>query len=315
MYLVKRPAISQFVPVRQAQYHFLQWGNADSSQRPLIMVHGWMDVAASYQFMVDCLSESFLSERKIIAPDWRGFGLSSTGGVDNYWLDDYLADLEFFLEQVAPGQTIDLIGHSMGGNIAMHYCGVMPEKVHQLINLEGFGGPAAKASQAPTKKSKWLKEMHAMYKGEIQLRPYATADAVAQRLMKTNPRLANTDQGRHKAQWLAQQWAQANSNNQWDILADIAHKISGSEITREDEVLATYAQITAPVLAVQASDNSLEQWWGKHYTLDQYFERLKSVANCQTLTLPDCGHMLHHDQPELLARAIEEFLNGDLVSK
>lgn len=308
MYLVKRPAVSQFVNVRRAKYHYLQWGKTDSSQRPLIMVHGWMDVAASYQFMVDCFSENFFSQRCIWAPDWRGFGLSSTGGVDNYWLDDYLADLDFFLEQVAPGQIVDLMGHSMGGNISMHYAGVRPEKIHRLINLEGFGAPAAHASYAPKKKNKWLKEMHAMYKGETQLKSYATVDAVAQRLMKTNPRLANTELGQHKAFWLAQQWAQMNSSNEWEILADIAHKIAGPEITREDEVLATYAQISAPVLAVQASDNSLEQWWGSHYTLEEYFERLKSVPQCQTITLEDCGHMLHHDQPERLAEVIELFL-------
>ena len=37
------------------------------------MVHGWMDVAASYQFVVD----AFAHDHYVIAPDWRGYGLTS----------------------------------------------------------------------------------------------------------------------------------------------------------------------------------------------------------------------------------------------
>ena len=34
------------------------------------------------------------------------------------------------------------------------------------------------------------------------------------------------------------------------------------------------------------------------------------VASVQRLKLEPAGHMLHHDQPEALARALEEFLDG-----
>jgi pimeloyl-ACP methyl ester carboxylesterase len=39
------------------------------------MVHGWMDVSASFQFVVDALT----TDRHIIAPDWRGYGLTEPG--------------------------------------------------------------------------------------------------------------------------------------------------------------------------------------------------------------------------------------------
>ena len=35
--------------------------------------------------------------------------------------DSYLADLDFLLDHYAPEQTVDLVGHSMGGNVVMIY--------------------------------------------------------------------------------------------------------------------------------------------------------------------------------------------------
>ena len=77
-----------------------------------------------------------------------------------------------------------------------------------------------------------------------------------------------------------------------------------------DEVLEIYRRITAPTLAVEATDDSLGQWWQGKYTLDEYHERLKAVPDCRIAVVQDAGHMLQHDQPEALAALIEEFLAG-----
>ena len=66
--------------------------------------------------------------------------------------------------------------------------------------------------------------------------------------------------------------------------------------------------ISAPTLAVEASDDSLATWWQGKYTLAEYHERLKLVANARVAVVQDAGHMLHHDQPEQLATLIEGFL-------
>ena len=89
MYKEKRPSRSEFVPIRGIDYHVRHWGEAHSSLPPLVLVHGWMDVAASYQFVVDALSDAFVQGRSIIAPDWRGFGQTGTQGADNFWFPDY----------------------------------------------------------------------------------------------------------------------------------------------------------------------------------------------------------------------------------
>ncbi len=306
-YSVKRTPRSEFIPIRHLNYHVLVWGDTTSTLPPLVLMHGWMDVAASYQFMVDALSDAFVSGRLIIAADWRGYGKTTGPTTDNYWFPDYLADLDLLLDHYAPNKPVDLVGHSMGGNVVMMYAGCRPARVRRLVNLEGFGMPENRPAQAPGRYAKWIDELKSLYKGEMALKAYDTADGVARRLMKTNPRLARNEASIAKANWLACHWAAQNAEGKWDILGDPAHKIINANLSSVPEALELYKAITAPVLAVEASDDSLSQWWKGTYTLAMYHERLKSVSNCTIQVIQDAGHMLHHDQPQVLAEMIEKF--------
>ena len=297
-----RASRSEFVPIRHLRYHVRLWGEPRADAVPLVLVHGWMDVAASWQFVVDALAQ----DRHVIAPDWRGYGLTEVPATDNYWFPDYLADLDFLLDHYAGAQPVDLVGHSMGGNIAMLYSGARPRRIRRLVNLEGFGMPASRPAQAPGRYGKWMDELHALHRGEMALKAYDSADGVARRLMKTNRRLTQD-----KADWLARHWAREEQGGQWRILGDAAHKITNANLFRVDEVLEIYKAITAPVLAVEASDDSLGQWWQGRYTLAEYHDRLKAISHVRIARVEDAGHMLHHDQPAAVARLIEEFLGSE----
>ena len=299
MYQVKNISRISFIRLRQLNYHVREWGTPRPGQLPLFMVHGWMDVSASFQFVVDAMQQ----DRHIIAPDWRGFGLTDVGEVDTFWYPDYLADLDALVDHFQPDGHIDLLGHSMGGTVVSMYAGARPERIRRLINLEGFGLAATKPTQAPGRYAKWLNEVKAARQGEMSLRTYPDSEAVAQRLIKTNPRLSLD-----KAQWLAQHWAQQNSNGEWEILGHPAHKVINPYLFRVEEMLAIYQSISAPVLNVEASQNDLEKWWQGKYKLEEFHERLKHIKDIHSVTIQDAGHMMHHDQPFELAQHIEAFL-------
>ncbi len=299
MYQVQKASRTSFIRLRQLNYHVREWGTPRPGQLPLFMVHGWMDVSASFQFVVDAMQQ----DRHIISPDWRGFGLTDVGEVDTFWYPDYLADLDALIDHFVPEGQIDLLGHSMGGTVVSMYAGARPERIRRLINLEGFGLAATKPSQAPGRYAKWLNEVKAARQGEMNLRSYPDSDAVAQRLIKTNPRLSLD-----KAQWLAQHWAQQNSNGEWEILGHPAHKVINPYLFRVDEMLAIYQSISAPVLNVEASQNDLEKWWQGKYTQEEFHERIKQIKDIHSITIQDAGHMMHHDQPQILAQHIEAFL-------
>ena len=123
---------SLFLDIRGLRYHVRGWGDPEAPK--LFMLHGWMDVSASFQFTVDALKGDW----QILAPDWRGFGLSEWGKMV-YWFPDYIADLDWLLAELSPDEPATIVGHSMGGNIAGLYAGVRPERVARLILAEGFG--------------------------------------------------------------------------------------------------------------------------------------------------------------------------------
>ncbi len=301
MYPIRNASRSEFIPIRHLRYHVLQWGTPSSDKPPLVMLHGWMDVAASFQFVVDALHQ----DHWVIAPDWRGFGLTETPATDNFWFPDYLADLDQLLDHYVGDRRVHLLGHSMGGHVATLYAGVRPERIQKLINLEGFGLPATRPAQAPSRLAKWMDELKAFQRGEMDLKPYASLEAVAQRLIKTNPRLAAD-----KAHWLAQHWARANAQGEWRILGHAAHKVINAQLFKVDETQAIYERITAPTLCVVARSDSIQQWWNDSYSLSEFMQRIQAIRHLTHATMDDVGHMLHHDQPEQLARLIEDFLSA-----
>lgn len=297
-YLLRRHSRSHFLDVRGLRSHVLQWGDAASlsPQRPaLVMLHGWMDVAASFQFVVDALRD----ERLVYALDWRGFGLSQWAAADGYWFPDYLGDLEAVLDALVPQQAVDLLGHSMGGNVAMIYAGVRPARVRRLINLEGYGVPASSPEQAVGRYAQWLDQL----KQPMQLRTYDSLAAVAARLRQTNPLLRP-----ERANWLAAQWARALPNGQWEIQGDPAHKRINPMLYQKAEVLECWKRIAAPVMWVEGDRTNISQWWGEHYPREEFEARLALVPQVDKRVVSPAGHMLHHDQPEQLAALVEEFL-------
>ena len=302
MYRPQRVAKSLKLEIRGHQYHVLTWGQQQTQEPPLVLLHGWMDLAASFQFLVDALNP----DRFIIAPDWRGFGDTQGPDVDHYVFADYLGDLDFLLdhfEATLGCKTFNVLGHSMGGNVAMMYAGIQEARIHKLINLEGFGMPATRASMAKGRYRRWLDELKALDQQSLALKPYANLNDVAKRLIKNNPRLKEDF-----AHWLASQWACPLENGEWRLKARAAHKVVSAQLYRLDEMQEIFKGITAPTLCVHSSDLQLDRWWKGTYTFDQYQERLQAVAHLSQTQVKESGHMLHHDQPQALAQVVEAFL-------
>jgi pimeloyl-ACP methyl ester carboxylesterase len=289
-----KPSRSEFIPVRGLRTYVRHWGREGAPM--IFMLHGWMDVGASFQFVADSLAGDW----HVIAPDWRGFGQTERSGSDTYWFPDYLGDLDAMLDHYSPGVAVNLLGHSMGGNVAGIYAGVRPERVRRLINLEGFGMPAASPEKAPRHYAKWLDELRL----PAELRSYPSVAAVAARLQKTNPRLSNA-----RAAFLAPHWSAQNDAGDWEILGDPAHKKPSPILYRVEEVMACWSAITAPVMWVEAAQTNMWQWMGpKEQARIEIDRRLGHLKNVESHMIDDAGHMLHHDQPEQLARLIETFL-------
>jgi pimeloyl-ACP methyl ester carboxylesterase len=284
---------SRFVEIRGLRYHVRRWPREGAPK--LFLLHGWMDVSASFQFMVDALRGDW----DVYAPDWRGYGLTDRGRSDCYWFADYIADLDRLLEAIESDQAVNLVGHSLGGNVACMYAGIRPQRVARLVNLEGFGLAPTRPEQAPRRYARWLDELHE----PPRLRPYKDFGELAARLAQGNRRLTA-----ERAQFLAQHWGRDAGEPGVVLRGDPAHKIVNPVLWRYEEVRACWQQVTAPVLWVDASESDTLRRLG--LTEAQHAERRSAFPNLRYATVKDAGHMLHHDQPEKVAGLIEEFLRG-----
>jgi len=286
-----RSSESHFFDIRGLRYHVREWKGG--GKRSMVLLHGWMDVSASFQFLVDALAPDW----NVYAPDWRGYGLSAWSGADSYWFADYIGDLDFLLDRLSPGRPVNLVGHSLGGNVGGLYAGIRPDRIARFVNLEGFGMPATRPEQAPKRYLRWLEELREM-RG---WRPYESFAALADRLQKNNPRLR-----RDRAEFLAQHWGREAEGGGVVLRSDPAHKLVNANLYQLPEARACWERVTAPVLWVEAEESDTRM--RMKLTPEQVLERRAAFKDSRHEMVKDAGHMLHHDQPEVVARLIEAFL-------
>ncbi len=288
-----KPSQSHFHDIRGLRYHIRTWGPPDGPR--IFLLHGWMDVGASFQFLVDCFSRDW----HLIAPDWRGFGQSEWTRDEGYWFPDYYADLEALLDLYQPSGPALLVGHSMGGIIASVYAGIRPDRVSRLVSLEGLGLTRHPPDQAPLRYMHWLGQL----KDAPGFKPYRSFEEVAARLRRKNPRLSE-----EQAAFLARHWAKRLDNGDVVLASDPRHKLVNPYLFRVEEAIACWRRVTAPVLLVSGSQSEIPARMKD--TPEQLAERKGAFRDRREVVLDDCGHMMHHDQPQRLARIIEEFLTG-----
>lgn len=112
---------------------------------PILALHGWLDNAASFLPLLPALAC-----RRVVALDLPGHGRSSHRHASHFGaFVDYVEDIARVVEGLSLGQ-IDLIGHSMGGALAVLYAAAFPESVRRLVLLDALGPLATPASETPT---------------------------------------------------------------------------------------------------------------------------------------------------------------------
>jgi pimeloyl-ACP methyl ester carboxylesterase len=286
--LMKR-AESRILPIRGLRYHCTCWGRPDAPL--LLMLHGWGDAGASFQFVVDALERDWY----VVAPDWRGFGRSdrAPGG---YWWPDYLADLDALLEVLAPGAAVPLVGHSMGGNVALMYAGIRPARVSSVVAIDSFGLASRPPEDAPGRYEKWLRELG----GATPVRDYDSFEALALRLQHQNPRLSD-----ERAAFLARVMGLRDDDGRVRLAADPAHRRVNPVLYRRAEAEACWRRVKAPVMWIEPQDIRLREQLG--LTQAEIDLGKACFADLREHLIPNTGHNLHHDAPETVAGLIDGF--------
>ena len=287
IYAPGRPRRKSRHEIRGVNYEVSLWGSAE--RPPFFWLHGWGDCSATFQFVVDRLQHEWF----VVAPDFRGFGGSTTGQY-SFWFPDYLADLDELLNIYSPGAPALIAGHSMGANVGGLFAGSLPERVRAFVNVEGFGLPDTDPSTAPLRYRRWIERGR-----EPQaFASYVDYPSLARRVRQQNPRMT-----RERAEFVARCWA-VETDGSIQLRANPRHKLPNPVLYRRGESEACWRNVEAPVLLVAGSDSRIASQAGVE---TQVAMDSLPFPDTRSVVIPDAGHMLHFDAPSRLAGRIEDF--------
>jgi len=144
----------------------------------IAFLHGWLLSRAYWNPLINKLQTNF----QCLSYDLRGFGASGISDRDEYSLDSYAQDLEEMLDRLGIGK-VWLVGHSLGGSIALLSANLLGDRVLGVICLNAGGGIYVKeefekfrtAGQIILKlRPKWLQNLpliHAQFAKDSVLNP------------------------------------------------------------------------------------------------------------------------------------------------
>jgi 2-succinyl-6-hydroxy-2,4-cyclohexadiene-1-carboxylate synthase len=102
---------------------------------PIVFLHGWMLSQNYWQPLINQLQSNF----QCLSYDLRGFGNSEIGDRDDYSLISYARDLEALLDHLEIKQ-VWLVGHSLGGAIALWAANLLSDRILGVVCLNAGGG-------------------------------------------------------------------------------------------------------------------------------------------------------------------------------
>ena len=126
---VPAPAESRYVEVNGLQLHYLDYGTEGA--RPMLCVHG----GAAHGHWFDFVAAGFTSDHHVLALDLRGHGESEWADPPMYTFRTYADDIEAFAEKLGLRDFV-LVGHSMGGMVALTYAATHPGRAARLVVVD-----------------------------------------------------------------------------------------------------------------------------------------------------------------------------------
>ena len=277
---------------QRLRLHYVDWGNPDGP--PMLLIHGGRDHCRNW----DWVAEHFAKDYHIIAPDLRGHGDSQWEASGNYTQISYVYDIAQLLQQKNM-HDVTVIGHSLGGAIALMYTALFPERVKKLVAIEGMGpSPSLAAKQAEIsindRVRSWVDDMRKL-SGRLPRR-YDTLDDAFKRMRDENPHLSE-EQARH----LTLHGANQNEDGTYSWEFDNYVRVFSMSGLPNEEVKKMYGEISCPTLLMRG-----EESWASDPVADGRTQCFNCPIEYQSFA--NAGHWVHHDQLDGFVDRVSEFL-------
>lgn len=279
---------SRFYMSQRLRLHYAVWG--DEGSPPLLLIHGNRDHARTWDKVAVRLKERYC----VYAVDLRGHGDSAWSVGGQYSMPEFVLDVAT-LGRELDRSPLTVVGHSLGGAVALNYAGLFPQHVSKVCAIEGLGPPAREPTAASLRNRKWIKDMQ--HFDTRKPRRYSSVEDAVKRMVEENPHLTeemarhltihgmrtNEDDG--SLSWKFDNYVRLHSPYEFNIA----------------EAREIWNQIRCPVLLVRGSES-----WASDPEMDG---KASAFHDYRNVLIKDAGHWVHHDQLDPFMAHLWTFLD------
>ncbi len=239
---------------------------------PIILLHGLYGSAANLQTIGKALTDRF----RVILPDLRNHGRSAHD--DDVSYQSMAGDVLSLMDQLSCEQ-VDLLGHSMGGKVAMWLSLNHPERVNHLIVAD------IAPVTYPNRFSVINKAMQ-----DIELHKITSRQDADEKLSEL---LSNASLRSYLLQNLVL------NEGQWQWRINLSALVKGMKVIKGFP--ATSAEFAKPALFMRGELSN-------YINDENETDLLNYFPLAEIVTLPEAGHWLYAEQPEQFIAAVKQFL-------
>lgn len=278
--------VSRYYWSQRLKLHYAVWGQ--ESAPPLLLIHGNRDHARTWDRVARKLQEHYC----VYAVDLRGHGDSQWSVGGQYSLPEFVLDVAMLADQLERF-PLTVIGHSLGGAVALEYTGVFPENVKKVVAIEGLGPPVREPTPASVRMRNWIRQMQEF--DQRKPRRYGAMDDAVRRMQEENPHLTP-----EMALHLTQHGMRENDDGTLSWKFDNYVRLHSPYEFNMAEAREIWNQIRCPVLLIRGSES-----WASDPERDG---KASAFHDVRSVLVKDAGHWVHHDQFDIFMRIVGEFL-------
>lgn len=275
----------------------------DRADVAIVFVHGWLLSQDYWQPVTDLLEDDF----QCLTYDLRGFGRSNRGlesrsrvslwqdpNDSSFSLAAYAQDLGTLIDSLGL-KSVWLVGHSLGGSVALWTAKLFPHCVQGVICVNAGGGV-----YLPDEFARFRKAGEQIVRWRPRwLRRLPFVDYAFSKLMVFKPLALH---------WGKKRVADLLSAHRAAAIGVLLESTTEAEVHRLPRVVAS---LTQPIYFIAgAEDMVMEEKYVKHLAS---FHPLFESAEGNVRVLPECGHMAMVEQPNGLAEIIRELIPASRV--
>jgi len=262
-----------FLKTGRLRIHYLDWNSRNEG--PMVLLHGIGDNAHIW----DHIARGVSAHMRAIAPDQRGHGLSDWPKPPAYTCEDYVADLEAFIDGLELERVI-LLGHSMGALHATRYAALHPDRVSALIHVDIEARP-------PDWNKKYLSNLY-----EQLPHFYYTVDECVRQARKNSPYA-----GEELLYSIARLSLTKGENGKY------RHQYDREVLSHFDryDLRPCLKYIRCPALMIRGEESRV-------MSEPAAMEMSREIAGGRFEAIPKAAHPVHTDNPQAFEKAVLDFL-------